>query len=94
MRVISNCLLFLMISSTFNQSHADPYRWCAVYGGNDDGATNCYFVTLEQCKWAIPGNGGFCRPNLFYDGRPMVTPEHSTPRRGKLPQKHVDLTAA
>jgi len=53
-------------------AQADPYRWCAQYGGR--GATNCYFVTLEQCRAAISGNGGFCGPNTFYDGRPVTTP--------------------
>jgi hypothetical protein len=47
---------------------ADPYRWCAEYGGGRGGGTNCYFVTLEQCRAAASGNGGFCRPNTFYTG--------------------------
>jgi hypothetical protein len=46
----------------------DPYAWCAEYGGGRGGATNCYFVTYQQCQWAISGNGGFCRPNPFYTG--------------------------
>jgi hypothetical protein len=55
---------------------ADPYRWCAVYGTNgDDNGTNCYFVTIEQCRAAVSGNGGFCAPNTFYDGRPVTTPD-------------------
>ena len=54
---------------------ADPYRWCAEYGnGESGGGANCYFVTLEQCRAAISGNGGFCRQNGFYDGRPVTTP--------------------
>ena len=53
-------------------AQADPYRWCAQYSGK--GARNCSFVTLEQCRAAISGNGGFCEPNTFYDGRPVVTP--------------------
>jgi hypothetical protein len=50
------------------QSKADPYRWCAVYGAFGGGVENCYFVTIGQCRAAISGNGGFCRPNLRYDG--------------------------
>jgi hypothetical protein len=61
------------IDGTQSAAQADPYRWCAQYGGR--GATNCYFVTLEQCRAAISGNGGFCGPNTFYNGRPVVTPE-------------------
>jgi hypothetical protein len=64
--------LTLMILLPINHGQADPYRWCAEYGG---GGTNCYFVTLEQCRAAISGNGGFGRQNGFYDGRPVTTPE-------------------
>ena len=57
-------------------AQADPYRWCAEYsGGRGGGGRNCYFVTLQQCRWAISGVGGVCTPNPFYDGRPIVTPE-------------------
>ena len=50
-------------------SHADPSRWCAEYGGFfGGGGTNCYFRTLQQCRAAISGNGGYCRPNTFYTG--------------------------
>ena len=33
------------------------------------GATNCGFRTLEQCRAALSGNGGFCVPNQFYNPR-------------------------
>jgi hypothetical protein len=59
-------------SSAIDPADADPYRWCADYGG-PAGGTNCYFVSLEQCRAAISGNGGFCRENGFYDGRPVST---------------------
>jgi uncharacterized protein DUF3551 len=62
-------------------AQADPYKWCALYsGGRGGGAQNCYFVTLEQCKMAVSGVGGFCTPNQFYDGRPVMTP-------GEAPRK-------
>ena len=47
---------------------ADPYKWCAVYGGKDGGGANCGFVTIEQCRATIRGMGGFCEPNQFYTG--------------------------
>ena len=77
MRIALAVLLTVFIAAT-GPAHADPYRWCAQYGGR--GGTNCYFVNLEQCRAAISGNGGFCTPNNFYDGRPVVTPEDG-PRR-------------
>ena len=32
------------------------------------GASNCGFVTLEQCRATAHGIGGFCEPNQFYTG--------------------------
>ena len=73
--------LFALIAASAIQpqpAKADPYRWCADY---HRGGSNCYFVTLAQCRAAISGNGGFCRENGFYDGRPVRTPEDGYPRR-------------
>jgi uncharacterized protein DUF3551 len=48
---------------------ADPYKWCAVYSGDDaGGGTNCGFATIEQCRATVTGIGGFCEPNQFYTG--------------------------
>jgi hypothetical protein len=35
-------------------------------------ATNCGFRTIEQCRAALSGNGGFCVPNQFYNPRRTV----------------------
>ncbi|HET7167138.1 MAG TPA: DUF3551 domain-containing protein [Pseudolabrys sp.] len=52
----------------------DPYRWCAVYGGDAGGASNCGFLTIEQCRANVSGIGGFCEPNQFYNpGKPSQT---------------------
>jgi hypothetical protein len=60
-------------------AHADPYKWCAYYGGPDDGTTvNCGFVTYKQCMDTISGIGGTCEPNPDYDGRPF-TDEYGRP---------------
>jgi hypothetical protein len=58
-----------------DNAKADPYRWCAQYGGRD-GPSNCYFLTLGQCQATISGNGGYCRPNPFFTG-----PEERPPQR-------------
>ena len=53
----------------------DPYRWCAVYSGDAGGASNCGFLTIEQCRATVSGIGGFCEPNQFYNpGKPSRTP--------------------
>jgi hypothetical protein len=59
----------IVLAAAFGDTaQADPYRWCAEYGGGRGGGTNCYFVTLQQCRAAVSGNGGFCRQNTFYTG--------------------------
>jgi hypothetical protein len=65
MTLVSAIVLAAAFGDTAN---ADPYRWCAEYGGGRGGGTNCYFVTLQQCQAAASGNGGFCRQNTFYSG--------------------------
>ena len=47
----------------------DPYPWCAVYSGEAGGASNCGFLTIEQCRATVSGIGGFCAPNQFYNPR-------------------------
>ena len=81
MRILIAALVLLGAGFVGDGAKADPYRWCAHYGGEDGGGNNCYFVTLEQCRWAISGNGGHCGPNPFYDGVPVDRPAPA--RRGK-----------
>jgi len=38
-------------------------------GDSGFGASNCGFLTLEQCRATISGIGGFCVPNQFYNPR-------------------------
>jgi len=59
-------------------AQADPYKWCAVYGGRDGGARNCGFVSFEQCMATVRGMGGFCQENQFYTG-----PEQQPSRRSR-----------
>ena len=77
MRLIVGTLATLLaavaIDGTQHSAQADPYRWCAMYSAR--GATNCYFVSLDQCRAALSGMGGFCQPNNFYDGRPVFAAE-------------------
>lgn len=53
---------------------ADPYKWCAQYGGFwGGGGRNCGFVTYRQCMATVSGIGGSCEPNPFYTGRRETT---------------------
>ena len=74
-------LAFTALPST--ASHADPYRWCAVYGGDMGGASNCGFITLQQCRDTVSGIGGSCEPNLFYTG-----PDRDESRPHRRKHKH------
>lgn len=76
MRIALAALVLVLAGPALDSAKADPYRWCAEMGG-DRGGTNCWFITLEQCHWAISGmNSAFCRPNAFYDGTPIGAPAY------------------
>jgi uncharacterized protein DUF3551 len=63
--------LALFAAASLDTAQADPYRWCSDNGGRT-GGTNCWFMTLEQCRAAISGmTTGTCRPNPFYNGAPI-----------------------
>ena len=70
---LATLFVLFAIDGAQTSAYADPYRWCAMYGAR--GATNCYFVSLDQCRAALSGMGGFCQPNNFYNGRPVRTAE-------------------
>ena len=42
------------------------------------GATNCGFLTIEQCRAALGGGSDFCVPNQFYNPH---GPAKRTPNR-------------
>jgi hypothetical protein len=71
------------------------YPWCAQYadrsGGqyaegiilvlDGTGGRNCGFRTLEQCRAALMGNGGWCEPN------PMYRPGSDNPAGPRQPRR-------
>jgi hypothetical protein len=67
MRLVLAALAFMGIAWLAQPVQADPYRYCAVYGGND-GRESCYFRTFQECLASIQGNGGFCNNNPWYTG--------------------------
>ena len=69
MRILFMALFTLIAAPAVQAAPADPYQWCAIYGGSPGDGTNCYFLTLQQCHAAISGqNNAFCSRNLFYTG--------------------------
>ncbi len=69
-----------------------PMTTLCSSGGGDvasgrGGFTNCYMLTLEQRRVQISGMGGWCEPNQFSDGRPVVTPGDRPVRNTKKKQQ-------
>ena len=79
-RCVLLVLALLSVADLSMPASADPYPWCAVYGARG-GSQNCYMQTLQQCREQISGVGGTCRPNPFYDGKPVRTPEDAPKRK-------------
>jgi hypothetical protein len=80
MRILFAALVLLAAGSFTDTAKADQYRWCALYGG-ETGGTNCWFVTLEQCRNAISGmSTATCQPNGFYTGTPVDAPRRASRR--------------
>jgi hypothetical protein len=81
MRIALAAFALLAAGSLFDTAKADPYPWCAEYtGGGLGGSSNCYFMTIEQCRATVSGVGGFCSPNPFYTGPSVARP---SPRRAR-----------
>ena len=84
MRIATAALFSLAAASAAGPAKADPYRWCAQYGGfGGGGVESCYYLTLEQCRVSVSGIGGWCRESGWYDGRPVSTdaPAPQRPRK-------------
>jgi hypothetical protein len=63
------------------RAEAQNYPWCAIYGGFDDGGTNCGFTTFEQCMATARGLGSNCQPNTQYQPPPGPHPAIKAQRR-------------
>jgi len=72
MRIAIAALFSVMVLSVSTPAKADPYRWCAVFGSfGGGGVESCWYLTIEQCRAAVSGIGGFCKESAWYDGRPV-----------------------
>ena len=81
MRKFALALGFLFVAPL--SAYADPYPWCAVYGGFGNTRESCYYMTIAQCQASVSGLGGWCKPSPWYDGKPVRTPEDGPPPRRK-----------
>jgi hypothetical protein len=62
------------------RAQAQNYPWCAYYGSDMGGSSNCGFVTFQQCMATVSGNGGFCNVNTQYVPPPGPHALPRTPR--------------
>jgi hypothetical protein len=71
----------------------DPYPWCAVYGGDMSGSSNCGFTTWQQCMATVSGIGGSCEPNQFYHPRGSGSRSKASKKRSHYQPYHVQPIA-
>jgi hypothetical protein len=65
-RLLLSTLAVLTITICLEKSaEAQNYPWCAYYNFGFGGATNCGFVTYQQCLATVRGVGGSCGPSPY-----------------------------
>jgi hypothetical protein len=83
--VLAGAVLLLTLGVHTEPAAAQDYPWCAHYMGSLSGATNCGFVSYEQCMMTARGAGAFCSPNPMY--RPVAEPRRPHPRKPRRPRQ-------
>lgn len=61
------------------EAQAQDYAYCARQGGRN-GYENCGYSTLQQCRAAVSGVGGYCGVNPRYAQQPYDD-DRAPPRR-------------
>jgi Protein of unknown function (DUF3551) len=79
--------LVVVAANAPTAANADQYKWCAIYA-EPIGATNCGFVTLQQCRETVSGIGGTCELSPYYTGPDEERVKH--PRRTRKPAHRYD----
>jgi hypothetical protein len=66
----AGALLIVTLAGSSPSRAEIVYPWCVQYGGGRDGigATNCGFVSREQCMQTASGLGAMCMENPAYAG--------------------------
>ena len=60
MRVILTVSVVVITAQFFIEAaKTADQRWCAI---SNQGAGNCVFSTIEQCREEVAGMGGYCMP--------------------------------
>lgn len=81
MRAILALLLFFPAASLSKAASAGPH-WCSI---TNEGYSDCSFVSQDQCRASVSGNGGSCRPEAPVGHRqPRAADARPIPRDTKL----------
>ena len=75
--------LILSAGTIVAADNAIAQSWCAI---SNQGAANCGFSTMDQCRAEVAGNGGSCVPEAPVGHRQPV-PANVRP----LPKDNLDL---
>jgi hypothetical protein len=54
------------IAGITTHANAQNYPWCAYYSGGENSASNCGFITYDQCMATVSGIGGYCAQNTQF----------------------------
>lgn len=82
MRALFLLLLILAAGFSLKPAQAAP-RWCAI---TYEGASNCSFDTMDGCRAATAGTGGFCMPEAPVGHRQPTSSGAAAP----LPKDDLD----
>jgi hypothetical protein len=59
MRAALTAFILSAAGTVIANDNAIAQRWCAI---SNQGASNCGFATMDQCRAEVSGNGGSCIP--------------------------------
>jgi hypothetical protein len=78
----SLAILLLSAGTFISADYAAAQRWCAI---SNQGATNCGFASIDQCRSEVSGTGGSCTPEAPVGHlQPRAANARPAPRDEKL----------
>jgi hypothetical protein len=93
LRLAAAAVTFAIAGSCIEPAKAE-FRWCSI---SNEGASSCSFTTIEQCRAAILGTGGFCMPQAPVghrqpraSDRPATIPKDESDRRLEQQNRKLD----
>jgi hypothetical protein len=83
MRAALTALILSAAGTIVMLDNAAAQRWCAI---SNQGAANCGFTTIDQCRSEVAGNGGSCMPEA-----PVGHRQPGAANVRPLPKDNLDL---